>query len=132
MVDVKVEGTIAAVIFPSAALAKSIANSVPGLGYNGEPLAVASSSDLKLVPVSGLPSADATSFTFTLAGTADLTYAIDTSRIAAAVAGKSRSAAQVALTNYPEVKRAVLILRPFWRSSFPQDPSSISVVVSAP
>ena len=75
------------------------------------------------------PDPDASSFSFTIAGTVPLVYNIDSARIAAAVAGETRDAAKVALTNYPEVKRAVIILRPFWRQTFPQDPSSIKVVV---
>jgi hypothetical protein len=82
--------------------------------------------------MSGMPDPSATSFSFTLSGTASLIYTIDSTRIAAAVSGKTRSAAEVALTNYPEVKRAVIVLRPFWRQTFPQDPSTISIVVVNP
>lgn len=128
MVDVKEQGTITAVVFPNTALGSTIASSVSGLGYLGEPLTIASSSSL-LLTAPRLPDASATSFSFALSGTVSLIYNVDPSRIAAAVAGKSRSAAEVALTNYPEVKRAVIVLRPFWRQNFPQDPSSISVVV---
>ncbi|MHB1769801.1 MAG: hypothetical protein ACYCPH_01835 [Minisyncoccota bacterium] len=131
MVDVKEQGTITAVVFPNAALAKSIAASITGLGYQGEPLTLASTSDLQLTAGSGIPATNASSFTFSLSGTASLVYTIDSARIAAAVSGKTRSAAEVALTNYPEIKRAVITLRPFWRQTFPQDPSSISVVVVA-
>lgn len=131
MVDVKEQGTITAVVFPNAALAGAIAASVSGLGYQGEPLTLAPSSNVLLTASSPLdPSA--TSFSFTLSGTASLIYTVDSTRIASAVAGKTRSAAEVALTNYPEVKRAVIILRPFWRQTFPQDPASISIVVSNP
>lgn len=131
MVDVKEQGTITAVVFPNAALAKSIASSITGLGYQGEPLTLASTSDLQLTAGSGIPDTNASSFTFSLSGTASLVYTIDSARIAAAVSGKTRSAAEVALTNYPEIKRAVITLRPFWRQTFPQDPSSISVVIVA-
>ncbi|MBU6490585.1 hypothetical protein KGQ25_00255 [Patescibacteria group bacterium] len=131
MVDVREQGTITAVVFPNAALAKTIASSIAGLGYQGEPLILASTSDLRMVPGSGqMPDSRTTSFSFTLAGTASLVYDVDTARIAAAVSGKTRPAAEVALTNLPEVKRAVITLRPFWRQTFPQDPSSISVVVT--
>jgi hypothetical protein len=71
-----------------------------------------------------------TSFSFTLSGTAVLEYTVDPVRIAAAIAGKTRAEAEVALTNYPEVKRAVLILRPFWRKVFPEDPTAIAVSVT--
>lgn len=131
MVDVKEQGTITAVIFPNAALAKAIASSIFGLGYHGEPLTLASASGLLLATANGIPEPNALSFSFTIAGTASLIYTVDPARIAAAVAGETRSAAEVALTNYPEVKRAVIILRPFWRQTFPQDPSAVSVVVTA-
>lgn len=131
MVDVKEQGTITAVIFPTSALAKAVANTVTGLGYQGEPVTLLPASTLQL-SAQALPEPGAASFTFTLTGNASLAYTVDPTRIAAAVAGKTRSAAEVALTNYPEVKRAVIILRPFWRQVFPQDPSAISVTVENP
>lgn len=132
MVDVKEQGTITAIVFPDTALADTIASSIPSLSsYQGEPLTIASSSNLLLTD-SGIPSPQMTSFPFTITGTVSFIYTVDPSRIAAAVAGKTRSEAEVVLTNYPEVKRAVLILRPFWRQTFPQDPSAISVVVNNP
>ena len=132
MVDVKEQGTMTAVVFPEAALAANLAASVSGLGYNNEPLSFASTTDLRLALVSGFPGPDDTTFSFTVSGTTTFVYTVDPVRIAAAIAGKSRSLAEVALTNYPEIKRAILILRPFWRQSFPQDPTSISVTVMNP
>lgn len=132
MVDVKEQGTITAVVFPNAALAKAIAGSVSGLGYQGEPLTLAPASNLQLATVSNITDSRASSFPFTLAGTASLVYTVDPARIAAAVSGKTRPAAEVALTNYPEVKRAVIVLRPFWRQTFPEDPAAIKVVVANP
>ncbi len=132
MVDVKEQGTVTAIVFPNAALAETIAASVGGLGYQGEPLSLSSVSDLKLVAAEGLPAPDTPSFSFTLSGTAPLVYTVDPTRIAAAVSGKTKAAAEVALTNYPEVKRALIILRPFWRQTFPQDPASIAVSVTSP
>jgi hypothetical protein len=131
MVTIKQRGTITGVVFPNSALAGEIATSVSALNYQGEPLTLAPTNTLTL-SATELPDAGAASFSFTLSGTAPLTYTVDSSRIAAAVSGKTRSAAEVVLTNYPEVRRAIIILRPFWRQSFPQDPSSISIVVSTP
>lgn len=130
MVDVKEQGTITAIVFPNAALAHALASSVEGLGYQNEPVTLASTSGLSFNPQGGFPTSDTKTFSFTTNGSANFIYTVDPQRIAAAVAGKSRSLAEVALTNYPEVKRAVLILRPFWRTSFPEDPASISVTVS--
>ncbi|HEY4501091.1 MAG TPA: hypothetical protein VJI70_02385 [Candidatus Paceibacterota bacterium] len=131
MVEVKEQGTVTAVIFPNTALARALATSVAGLNYQNEPLTL-SSVDSLLLAATGMPSLDAETFSFTIAGTAPLIYTVDPSRIAAAVAGKTRQAAEVAVSNYPEVKRALITLRPFWRQTFPQDPASISVVVAKP
>jgi hypothetical protein len=131
MVDVKEQGTITAVVFPNAELARSIASSTSGLSYRGEALTLAPASTLTLSPQSDL-GASVDSFSFTLNGTASLWYTVDPLRIAAAISGKSRAAAKVALTNYPEVKSAIIILRPFWRGMFPQDPGSIAIVVDNP
>ncbi|MCR4333944.1 MAG: hypothetical protein NUV60_02965 [Patescibacteria group bacterium] len=132
MVDVKEQGTITAIAFPNRAIAQAIASSIGGLGYQNEPVTLSSTKGLILSSSSGMPAPDAPSFTFTLSGTASLVYTVDPTRIAAAVSGKTRSEAEVALTNYPEVKRAVIILRPFWRQTFPQDPASVSVSVVNP
>ncbi|HVB19956.1 MAG TPA: hypothetical protein VNF51_01545 [Candidatus Paceibacterota bacterium] len=130
-VDIKEQGTITAVVFPNSALAGAIAASINGIGSQNEPFTLASSSTLLLSDFS-LPDPSATSFSFVLTGTASLVYTVDPTRIAAAVAGKTRSEAEVALTNYPEVKRAIIVLRPFWRQTFPQDPASISIVINNP
>ncbi len=130
-VDVKEQGTMTAVIFPNAALAKAIATSVSGIGYNGEPLTLSSADGLIFKGTNGIPDPETASLSFTITGTASLVYTVDPARIAAAVSGKTRSEAEVALTSYPEVKKAIIILRPFWRQSFPEDPSSISIVMAA-
>lgn len=130
-VEVREQGAVTAVVFPNAALAQAIASSVSNLGYQGEPITLSSVNQL-LLATTAMPAPGADSFSFTIAGTAPLTYSVDSTRIAAAVAGKTRSAAEVAISNYPEVKRAVIILRPFWRQTFPQDPSAISIVPVSP
>jgi hypothetical protein len=130
-VDIKEQGTVTAVVFQNSALAKAIAKTIPALDYHDEPITLASTNQL-LLATAAMPVSDADTLSFTLAGTVQLTYSVDSSKIAAAVAGKTRQAAQVAVSNFPEVKRAFIVLRPFWRSAFPQDPSAISIVPKAP
>jgi hypothetical protein len=128
-VDLKEEGTITAVVVPNAALASALATQVEGPSYTGEPVTIANPSALTLTPTAGFPTASSQAFAFTLSGTAHLVSTIDPNQIASAIAGKTRTAAEVALTNFPSVKQAVLILRPFWASTFPEDPAKINVVV---
>jgi len=131
-VEVREQGTITAVVFPNAVLAETIATSVGGFGYQGEPLTLASTETIKLTPTVGMPAAGAASFAFTLSGTAQLVYTVDSNRIAAAISGKTRSVAKTTLKNYPEVQSALIFLRPFWRQTLPEDPASITVKLAAP
>jgi hypothetical protein len=59
-------------------------------------------------------------------------WTVDPARIASAIAGKTRESAQVVLSSFPEVKRALLVLRPFWADTFPGDPKDVKVTVNPP
>lgn len=132
MIDIKEQGTITAIIFPNASLAKTIAASIAGIGYHDEPLKLTTPDTLKIVATKGIPKPQTTDqFPFVLTGTASLVYTVDITRTVAMIAGKTREEAKVALSNYhPGIKSAIMILRPFWRQEFPKDPSSISVTVA--
>jgi hypothetical protein len=127
--DIRVQGTIRAVVFPSTSLAKAIARKTLQNTYRDESVTIADTSTLSLSTENALPQQGDDSFTFTLSGSAELLYSVIPSRIASAIAGKTRAEAEAALASYPEVKRATLILRPFWRTAFPEDPAAIKVTV---
>lgn len=127
-VDVKMKGTAYAVVFPNEAIAKAIAYQVVGT-YSGQTVTLANVDSLTLKPaVEGNPSGTQT-YDFNLSGNTTIIWKIDETSIAGAVAGKSRESAQVMLSGFPEVDKAVLVLRPFWSQTFPQDPDKIKVVV---
>ena len=73
--------------------------------------------------------AGAQTYAFNLSGNTTIEWKIDEVNIAGAVAGKSRDSAQVMLSGFPEVDKAVLVLRPFWSQTFPQDPEKIKIEV---
>lgn len=128
-VDVRVRGSAQAVVFPNHALAKAIAYLSVG-SYTGQPLSITDASRLLLTPSEGAQApVGAETFTFSLSGQATLVWDIDQDRIAGAVAGKTRDSAQVVLSGFPEIDTARLILRPFWSSTFPEDPAKITVDV---
>lgn len=126
-VDVKEQGTMRGITLPSTALAKAIAVSVLSTAYKGEAVTLGSTANLVLKPTSTLPNSGDPNFSFTLSGTVPLISKVQSTRISAAIAGKTRSDAQAILKQYPEVEQALLILRPFWRGTFPSDPSQIHV-----
>lgn len=131
-VTVAEKGTVVAVVFPQTALAKAIAFKSIGT-YAGQNVIISDVSGLTMKPAVGVPPVNGEpTFGFTLTGNATITWVIDQAKIAGAVAGKSRDASQNALAAFPEVDRAVLVLRPFWASAFPQDPSRIKVTTVKP
>ncbi|HUQ30251.1 MAG TPA: hypothetical protein VM103_01900, partial [Candidatus Paceibacterota bacterium] len=131
MVDVKEQGTISAAVFPAAALASTIAKQNLGANYAGASMTFVNYDQLRMTSGT-IPAADLKTYPFSLSGMTTLVYSVDSLRLASAIAGKTREEAKVIITNYPEVKKAVLILRPFWRQRLPEDPASISVVVGKP
>lgn len=123
------KGMITAVVFPSEALARSIAFKAVGT-YNGQPVTLKSAEGLVVKPAEATIAPDATTFNFNLSGTTDVVWTVEASKIAGAVAGKSRDAAETALKSFPEVDKATLVLRPFWSTKFPADPEKIKVTVA--
>ncbi len=131
-VVVSEQGTVNAIAFPSSALAQAIAYKIAGT-YSGQPVQLLSPSTLSLTPdATSTNLSSATSYSFSLSGNATIIWQVDQSKIAGAVAGKTRDSAQSILAGFPEVQSAVLTLRPFWDSTFPQDPSHIHVIVQQP
>lgn len=127
-VEIGEKAVATAVVFPSGALAKAIAYQVVG-SYTGQEVLLEDVKGLTLTPVGDLPVPGTTEFAFALSGNTVIHWQVDKTKIAAAVAGKSRSSAETVLTGFPEVERAALVLRPFWSSSFPSDPAKIKVSV---
>ena len=130
-VTVTTKGTMTAVIFPQAALAKAIAYKVVG-SYAGQPISIPDPAGLTLAPKEEGAPVGKDTFAFSLSGNTTLVWDIDPSRISGAVAGKTRDAAEAILSSFPEVASATLVLRPFWSNTFPSDPGDISVTVAEP
>ena len=129
------QGTLSAIAFPSDSLAKAIAYKIAGT-YAGEPISLQSANTMNLTADASTTDfaslSTASTYTFTLSGTATIIWKIDGSKIAGAVAGKTRDSAQSILAGFPEIHSATLILRPFWNDTFPQDPSHIHITVISP
>lgn len=126
------KGSAIAVIFPKVALGRALAYRVVAQ-YAGQDIAVDDASGLTLTPdadqaiVAGMQS-----LSFTLSGNVNLDWVVDSSKVASAIAGKSRDSAKAILNGFPEIGKATLVLRPFWESTLPADPAELKVVVEAP
>lgn len=83
--------------------------------------------------------ADATSTTlgsspldFTISGQATLVWDVDVASLAKALAGRDETAFQTIVTGFPGIQEAHARIEPFWKNTFPRDPSSITVTVQSP
>ncbi len=132
-VEVREKATMRAVVLPAKALASAVAYKTVGQ-YQNEPISFVDTKDLHMVFGQDEKPWEATytTLSFALSGNTTLAWDVQSEKIAAAVAGKTRDAAQVILTNggFPEVGGARIVLRPFWRTVFPEDATKIKVSLS--
>lgn len=124
-------GIITAVILPANMLAKTIESHIMG-SYAGQPVRIVNPRTIKLNVLSGFPKRETSVFNFSLSGTVTISWAVNSIRIATAIAGKTRNEAATILSGFPEIKKAYLTLRPFWIHTFPSDPAKITIVVNKP
>ncbi len=128
-VNVMQKGSATAIIFPKDALAKAIAYRTIG-AYTGQPVTLRSAEGLTLVPLEGETLAPgAESISFMLSGETSVVWVVDPTKVAGSIAGKERDSAEAILAGFPEVERAVLVIRPFWTGTLPQDPAEIEIRV---
>lgn len=66
---------------------------------------------------------------FTLTGSATIVWDINTTELAQSLAGKQQSAFQAIVTQFPGIEEAHARIEPFWKGSFPTDPTKIKIVV---
>src|SRR5262249_46222562 len=102
----------------------------------------AGQNDIALVPKQGFGAAygNATSsfalgtdpIVFSLSGSAQLVWNVDGNGLAQALAGKDQSSFQTIANGFAGIQEAHARIEPFWTSTFPVDPKSISVLIQSP
>lgn len=115
-------------VFPADMLAKTVARSVS---------ADAEDAAIKLVPGSGftarLDSASSTigvdPIVLIATGDATIVWIVDTNALKTALAGRDQDAFQGIVNQFPGVQEARARIEPFWKHTFPTDPSSIEITV---
>lgn len=69
---------------------------------------------------------------FTLTGTAQLVWDIDTESLKQELVGKHSNALNTIMSGYPGIESARATIRPFWKTEFPSDISSIVIDIESP
>jgi hypothetical protein len=131
LVDVK--GTLYGFIFDEKKLTAKIAGDIIDK-YDGSEVYIPNIRDLtfSLANKDNISFADVTSINFSLSGTPEIIWKVDEAKFASDLLGKNKTDFNQVLAQYPSIDSAVLVIRPFWKSSFPDKSSSIQIIVNYP
>lgn len=130
-VPLALHGTLAAYLIKEDTLSRAITQKFVSQ-YNGEAVTIPKIESLTLVPGAPLVPATDTTFSFTLSGSADIVWVIKPDEIQALLAGKKKADFQQILAGEAGVNKAQVVIKPFWKQSFPEDISRIAVTVGQP
>ncbi|MBI2108625.1 MAG: hypothetical protein HYT93_00385 [Parcubacteria group bacterium] len=128
-VDVIVSGTLHGLIFNENGLSQFLGKIlVPGLGTqekimikNLDSLTFAVSNKELFSPT------EDTVLSFVVQGNPHVVWEFDPNKLQIDTAKKSKEEFKQVLTQYPSIQKAEVVLRPFWRGSFPDDPKDIDI-----
>lgn len=126
------KGEVRGIVFSKGALAREIAG-VELDKYDGLPVNGVGIEGLLFV----LNNPDGTSYTaleritFTLKGNMVLVWLFDESALKEDLVGKKKRDVDWVLSDYPSIKEAQIIMRPFWKRNFPDDPGKIKIVYTS-
>lgn len=130
---VELKGTAYAVIFKENNLAESVAQNTVA-AYENEPVTFESTDSLNLEVVNKEEAvfAPETSeeFTFNLSGNARIVWLFDEAQLKQDLSGQPKEAVNTILPGHKGIDKAQVILRPFWKREFPDDPDKILIEVA--
>ncbi len=119
-------------VFDLNSLTQAIAQSV-GENSGGTPLSLVAGRNFGAQGISEASSTLGTDpFTFQLSGTAVLVWQVDTVALASALAGHDQNAFDTITAAFPGIQEAHARIEPFWKTTFPSNPSDISVIIQQP
>lgn len=123
------KGILHGVLFTSTELASYLAEETLG-NYDNSPVDILNLSELTLIPrqsEEGMNPWEESPLLFSLTGNLEIVWLYDEEQLKADLAGRAKEAIYTILSGYPGIDRAEVIVRPFWRKSFPSEVEEISV-----
>ena len=127
-VSVREKGTLYGVLFGKDAFARFIAKNTVA-GFDDEPVEILDQEGLVfgILNKESVKPWETDSFSFRLSGNTHIVWTFDSNQLKTDLAGKAKGALQTVLTGYPSIDEAQIVLRPFWRQTFPENTSDIKV-----
>ncbi len=133
MVTVDIKGTLYGFLLNEQKLTKKIAQDIIDK-YDDSDVYIPNIRDLtfSLADKENVSFADVKDINFNLTGTPKIIWKIDEEKFVADLLGKKKSDFNQILTGYPSIDTAVLVIRPFWKTTFPDVSKTIDVIVNYP
>lgn len=133
MMSVNIKGTLYGFLFDEKKLTKKIAEDSIDK-YDGNEIYIPNIRDLtfSLTDKESVSFADVKNINFTLSGTPRIIWKVDETKLVNDMLNKKKSDFNQILSQYSSIDTAQLVLRPFWKTSFPESSKSIQVIVNYP
>ena len=132
-VTVKVNGTIYGFLFSVEKLTQKLAqDSIEN--YDDSIVYVQNFKDLvfTLKDKNSITLPSVKSISFNITGSPNFVWQINTEMLAQEIFGKSKKEFNSILESYSNIASTNLMLRPFWKKSFPENPRDIEIIVNYP
>ena len=128
-VEATLTGTLHGILFSESTFASFLATQTVA-GYDEEPVHLQDSSTVSvaLEEKDGvIPTWNSEKLMLAINGTADLVWSYDEAQLKTDLAGRDKEALTTILSGYPAIETAEVVLRPFWKQSFPESPEDIAI-----
>jgi hypothetical protein len=130
LVTIKEQAVLQIPLFKKEDFAKFIAKETI-VGYEDEPVRIDNLENLTFAYVNATTSqsniANEPSLTFKIAGVPKIVWTFDGERMKTELLGKEKTAFTQVMGNYPGMERGEVIVRPFWKRSFPTTLKEITI-----
>ncbi len=133
MALVTIKGSLYGVLFDEKKLAKKIAETVVDK-YDGSEIYIPNIRELEfsLPGAEDINFAEAKSINFSLSGTPKIVWRVDEGKFVSDLLRKEKSEFNNILSKHTSISTAKLVIRPFWKGSFPEKAEDIQIIVNYP
>jgi hypothetical protein len=131
-VPVSIKGTFYGFLFNEEELTKKIVSTaVPN--YDDSEVFISNIKDLTFTLLNrDTSTSEVSTINFSLTGTPKVVWRFDGDALASELKDQKKSEFNKILSKYPNIESADLVLRPFWKRSFPSELKNINVTVNYP
>jgi hypothetical protein len=127
-VTLKEQARLMAPLFETDSFSRYIADKTIA-GYEGEPMRIEDPSKLVFsYPASSTDLTNADTLRFRLDGSVRMIWQYDMEQLRSDLRGVAETALPSILSGYPAIDRSRVVIRPFWRDSFPSDIEKIRII----